>query len=333
MMKILLWKRTRLHFPLASLKAALFLPKIAQRRITTRSAQKDDETFTLPSGRVLGYAEYGCPTGYPLLFFHGFPSSRLEGRGLAQIGHQRNLRIISPDRPGFGLSTLQPNRRITDWPADIESLAKHLKMSRFAILGGSGGGPYALACAHSLPRGMMSAVGVMAGAGLWESGTQVVPLSARTVAVMGRQWPSGLTGLSDGLIRILRSAGNSSLVTRWIDDWLKKNEKHQDVSHIEEVRKQLLRTLFEGFAQGSEAFVQESQLLTARDWGFRFEDVSYGRIQMWHGTKDKNAPIRMARYMSERLPNCILREFEDDTHFTLVRHLEGIVSDLVPDRK
>lgn len=76
----------------------------------------------------------------------------------------------------------------------------------------------------------------------------------------------------------------------------------------------------------------EVQLLT-QDWGFRFEDVAYDKIQLWHGTQDKNAPVQMVRYMVERLPHSVLREFEGENHFTLFRHLEEIVSDLVPEEK
>ena len=91
----------------------------------------------------------------------------------------------------------------------------------------------------------------------------------------------------------------------------------------------LLPLLFEPFAQGAAASVQEAQLLT-QSWGFRFNDVKYDRIQMWHGTHDVNAPISMIRWMAARLPHCELREL-DHTHFTLVDELEEILAQLVPE--
>jgi pimeloyl-ACP methyl ester carboxylesterase len=100
-------------------------------------------TVTLPDGRVLAWAEAGSPTGFPFFMFHGFPGSRMEARGLEDIGHRHNLRVICPERPGYGLSTFQPGRRLLDWPADVQFLARHLEMERYSILGGSGGGPYA----------------------------------------------------------------------------------------------------------------------------------------------------------------------------------------------
>lgn len=89
-----------------------------------------------------------------------------------------DLRVIAPDRPGFGLSTFDARRRITDWPADVKALAAHLGITRFAILGGSGGAPYALACARALPADMVSAVGLYAAAAPWSvGGIAGVPLS------------------------------------------------------------------------------------------------------------------------------------------------------------
>jgi hypothetical protein len=75
--------------------------------------------------------------------------------------------------------------------------------------------------------------------------------------------------------------------------------------------------------------VHEAQLLTSDDWGFKFEDVNYNKIQVWHGTHDVNAPIRMIRYMVDRLPHAVLAE-SDGTHFTMRLHLEKVLSELVP---
>jgi len=124
-------------------------------------------TCSLSDGRVLSYAEFGDPTGYPLIFFHGFPSSRLEAWFLDPIVQRKGIRLIAPDRPGFGRSTFQSNRQFTHYPSDIRALADHLELEKFAILGGSGGGPYALACARDIP-GRLSAVGLFASAGPWE---------------------------------------------------------------------------------------------------------------------------------------------------------------------
>ena len=67
---------------------------------------------------MLGYAEYGDPHGKPLFYFHGWPSARIEFAGLNgnEIAAELHMRVISVDRPGFGLSSYQPHHRFVDWP-------------------------------------------------------------------------------------------------------------------------------------------------------------------------------------------------------------------------
>lgn len=262
------------------------------------------------------------------MFFHGFPSSRLEAKPVDNIASHLNFRIISPDRPGFGLSTFQQNRSFMDWPADVQALARHLGISRFALLGGSGGGPYALACAHALPREMLSAVGILAGAPPWEAGSQDILLPMRTVRWWADHSPNSLAFVGNGLMKTLQWALDSPTGARYMDNVIRKADKDgKSEVPIEEQRKALTRMMFEGFAQGGDAFVQEIKLLTSNDWGFKFADVNYDKIQIWHGTRDVNAPIRMIRYMAEHLPHSVLQEF-DDTHFTIASHLREIFSEL-----
>ena len=299
-----------------------------------------DQTVLLPDGRNLGFAEYGSPNGYPLFFFHGFPSSRLEARGLNDIGYRHNIRVVAPDRPGFGLSTFQPSRLIKDYPVDIQYLAQHLGVNRFAVLGGSGGGPYALACAHTISPGILSAVGMISSAAPWESGTQDVLLSARLTSWAATHWPSGLCGLTDLLVNMSKRALSTSSGKKMVDGIVAKSvakaskggAEMTDEATIEARRNRMLRTAFEGFAQGSKGFVQEAYLLT-HPWGFSLEDVKFNTVKIWHGTKDKNSPIRMIRYMKERLPHSQLHEYEGANHFAINSYLEDIVTDLIPEQE
>jgi len=90
--------------------------------------------------------------------------TRLEWRlfGSDALANKLNIRVIAPDRPGLGRSEFQPGRRIGDWPDDVLALADQLKLARFAILGYSGGGPYAAACALKIPE-RLTRVGIVSG--------------------------------------------------------------------------------------------------------------------------------------------------------------------------
>ncbi|RDW58944.1 alpha/beta fold hydrolase [Aspergillus mulundensis] len=304
---------------------------LATTRRTYATAPQNSQTLSLRDGRTLGYAEYGNPKGFPLLYFHGFPSSRLEGSAFDDLARQRNLRVVAPDRPGYGLSTFQPNRRIMNYPADIQQLVDSLRISEFVVLGGSGGGPYALACAHSLPHERLSGVGIIAGAGPWEAGRQYVSTGRKLTSLAATHSPTALRVILDAFVGVSRWAASTSPATRWLDDWLEKQESAEDSALLtEERREMMLAMVFEAFAQGGAATVQEAVLLT-HDWGFRFEDVTYNSVRIWHGQKDAQPPIEMIRYMAERLPHCVLHEIEGGTHFTVAGYIEEILSELVPE--
>src|SRR5947209_6974833 len=74
----------------------------------------------------------------------------------------RRARVITVDRPGMGLSDFQPGRKVLDWPADVAALADALGLNRFAVLGFSGGCPFALACAFRLPE-RVTVLGIVSG--------------------------------------------------------------------------------------------------------------------------------------------------------------------------
>jgi len=101
-----------------------------------------DSIFTLKDGRNLGYIEYGNPKGIPIFLFHGTPGSRIFGLEEPLI-QQENLRIFTPERPGYGLSDPLNGRTIERYPDDIAELANHLEIEKFHVAGMSGGGPYA----------------------------------------------------------------------------------------------------------------------------------------------------------------------------------------------
>src|SRR5580698_3576315 len=125
---------------------------------------RDYQSIKLRDGRTLAYAEFGDPQGAPIIYCHGTPSSRAEGeltiRG--SCAGQLGLRVIIPDRPGMGGSDFLPNRRVVDWPSDVLELTDALHIERFAVLGSSGGAPYALVCAALIPE-RVSVVGVIGG--------------------------------------------------------------------------------------------------------------------------------------------------------------------------
>ena len=126
---------------------------------------RTDNILRLADGRRLSYAEYGDPDGEPVILLHGNPGSRLFYGLIPGAPFRAGLRLICPDRPGYGQSDFFPRGRgVEDYPDDVTALADALGLDRFAIFGASGGGPYALACAWKIPH-RLTAIGVFASIG------------------------------------------------------------------------------------------------------------------------------------------------------------------------
>ncbi|KXJ86966.1 Alpha/Beta hydrolase protein [Microdochium bolleyi] len=348
------------------LNAGTSLSRQARQHLQSLAATTKDATFRLPSGRVLGYAEYGNPSGTPLFVLHGFPSSRLEAGPLAAIARSLDIRVIALDRPGFGLSTPQPGRTILDFTTDMGDFARAMHIPRFAVGGFSGGGPYALACAYAFPRSTLGAVGLFASGPPWVSaadaddgvGTvRMMSWPRRVMRIMALHWPSGLRVLLNGVMGTLRWLSGTGVVVRKTEEWLaaqdRERERHPtgkdsdanepagsltegQKSSVSDRRVALLRILDEPFRQGSWATVQETKPLTEPTWGFPFESVPHHSdrpVRIWHGAKDVNAPIGAIRYLAERVPGAVLTEYPDDTHYTMGLRFEGALRELVEDFK
>ncbi|TFG95432.1 MAG: alpha/beta fold hydrolase, partial [Myxococcales bacterium] len=114
-------------------------------------------TVRLAGGRRLGFAEFGPANGRPLVWLHGTPGARLQIAPQArQLAHERSVRIVSVERPGVGESAPHTFEAVVDFASDIEQLCDALDIERFAVAGLSGGGPYALACAHEMPERVLA---------------------------------------------------------------------------------------------------------------------------------------------------------------------------------
>src|SRR5215212_10651995 len=102
--------------------------------------------LTTPDGRALAYVERGAEDGTPVIVSHGTPGSRLARHPDPEIYERHGVRAVAYDRPGYGRSDPQPGRSVADATADIAAIADELGFDRFAVVGGSGGAPHALAC-------------------------------------------------------------------------------------------------------------------------------------------------------------------------------------------
>ena len=103
------------------------------------------------AGRVLTVREGGDPAGVPVLVHYGTPASSLLYEPNVRDAEEKGIRLFSYDRPGYGGSTRNRDRKIADCVEDVVAVCSALGVDRFCVWGISGGGPHALATAALLP--------------------------------------------------------------------------------------------------------------------------------------------------------------------------------------
>ena len=279
---------------------------------------QESQTIALRDGRTLGFAQVGSPKGKPVIYCTGGNSSRLEARWFEQAAQEHGVNLIVPDRPGFGLSDYQPQRRFLDWPDDVAQLADVLGIERFALFGLSGGAPHVAAVAHELPERVTRAAIVSGVAppempdrfkGMWP------PI--RLIFLTARWWP----WMNRVLLKQMGAfyADPEQMLAR-----MKQALPEPDVRLIDE-RPEIITTFsaaaMEAHRNGVDGDAWEWRLYV-RPWGFRLEDIST-EVGLWYGAVDQNAPVGMGRYLTQVLPNSRLHVVEDGGHFSTINNHIG----------
>ncbi len=283
-------------------------------------AGRPDNVLRLRDGRLLGYAEYGDRTGTPLVLFHGLPGSRFTGALPHEAATERGVRVIAPDRPGYGLSDFKKKRTIADWTDDVVELADALGLGRFAVAGISGGGPYAAAAALRISDRLTFAA-IISGVGPFEAAGATEGMSRMNRILFGaaRRVPP----VSRAILESMSFVGRSH-PERAINQMLKSvPEADRAVLSDENIRQLLMDDFKEAFRQGARGAAHETGLY-ARPWGFRLEDIAMP-VTLWQGEDDVNVPPSMGRYQAQAIPNCDARFFPGEGHLLIVTHMREMM--------
>jgi pimeloyl-ACP methyl ester carboxylesterase len=309
---------------------------------STQNGDQDPvEHITLSDGRTLAYARYGAELdpgskNVPIFYFNGTPGCHLEANLLDQSALELGISIISTDRPGFGSSSWQDNRTLLDWSQDIIRLADHLQISQFGIIALSGGGPYALACLHALPKNRL--IGV----------TLISAMYPRSIGTTGMMWQTRMlfslaswsTWLFEKVFDLMlgstfRNSSHAELV-----ETMEKQAAAQplpeadkaamrEVLEDEKLSRGYLGSMKEALRISSKGAAWEFWLLSS-EWGFKLQELDGSRLTIWHGGKDVNVPVSMPDRASKLIPGTDYKKLDDEAHVSLiVRHRKMILSNFV----
>lgn len=263
----------------------------------------DVRTIQMPGGRALAFAEWGRPDGFPVIYHHGTPSSRLEhwpdGESLAKLG----VRLVTFDRPGYGRSEPVPGRTLLDVAGDVERLADHLGLGRFALSGMSGGAPFVLATAYALGD-RVSRAAVSCGLGPLDRPGALEDTTPAQVEEMevARHHPERLAEFLDRL-DVGASMPEEELVA---------------FGSIPGLAAVMIPSVSEATRQGWAGVIADDRCFVS-PWGFALRDLDVP-LWLWHGDRDALAPLHHASYIAERVGSAQLKVCAGEGHIAMFRH-------------
>ena len=275
-----------------------------------RSAATEDRTWTvsLPADKQVTYSEYGDPDGRPVVFLHGTPGSRLLGRLFDADAQEQGIRLLAPDRPGYGRSTPWSDRSIADAETYVSAVLDDAGAGSAAILGFSGGSPHALATAAAHPD-RVSRVDLVAGA-TPPSLSATVPLTQRLLWGLASTTPTLLGALFRGHAWLADRRDPAFVVEQYTA------EATEPVP--QEVATAVKADFLEAFARSRSGAVTDFQNVST-EWGIRFEEIDVP-VHLWHGDRDTNVPIENVRRLETDIPTARLHVLRGADHLrTLLR--------------
>ena len=242
-----------------------------------------------------------------VFWHHGTPNIGAPPEPLFTAAKELRLRWVSYDRPGYGGSTPVPGRDVASAAADVTSIADALSIERFVVMGHSGGGPHALACAALLPERVL---GVVSGAGL-------APYSAEGLDWFAGMAPSGAASLraaSDGRAakeryeasgpefdpEMFTPADHAALSGTW--GWLNS-------------------VVGPAMAAGPGGLIDDDLAYVA-PWGFDPAQV-VAPLLLLHGAQDRIVPSSHSTWLARRCPGAELRLYPDDGHLSVLNSAES----------
>jgi pimeloyl-ACP methyl ester carboxylesterase len=256
-----------------------------------------------PDGRTLAVAEWGDPAGVPLIALHGTPGGRIACWGDGSIYARIGLRRLTLDRPGYGESDRLPGRSVADIVPDVLAVTEALGIGSFAVTGGSGGGPHALALAAQVPDRVLRCLAEVS----------IAPYDAD-----GLEWLAGMTqgnvdefnaaAAGEAAHRVIAERERATTLERlaarrsdFFGDTYEMSEadQRQAERHFDRVRHQLEN----GLAPGVDGWVDD-MLAFVRPWGFDVGDVGVPTM-VSYGRADTLVPAAHGDWLVAHIPGAV----------------------------
>lgn len=271
--------------------------------VVNRSLTVTEAVVGRGGGRVLrAYDTHpGADDRHAVFWHHGTPNIGAPPEPLFAAAERLGLRWVSYDRPGYGGSTAAPGRDVASAAADAAAVADAFGIDRFAVVGHSGGGPHALACAALMPERVTGAV-VMAG---------LAPFGAAGLDWFGGMAASGVASLS------------AAAEGRQAKEAFERSGVEYDPEFVERDRAALsgpwswLNDVVRPAVEGGPGPLIDDDLAYVSPWGFDPAQVR-APVLLLHGEADRVVPSAHSRWLHGRVPGADLRVSPGDGHISIL---------------
>ena len=280
-----------------------------------------DHTLTLANGLNLGYAEYGDPRGEVAFYFHGWPSSRIQGSLFDDMAKKHCMRLICPDRPGIGLSDFQPGRTLFDWPETLTQLANHVGADNYHVIGWSGGGPYVLITALKLPKRLLSASIICGAPPLKFLGDREMFWLYRVMIQLRHYLPTVL-GAVLRLGGLIAKGSPQKVPLRWLMKLLGQEDRR--ILNLPGIYEVVRDAALGALDRGPRSVIADADIYL-NEWGFEISQINFP-IHFWHGKQDRNIAWSYTERLASLIPAATSVLSDIDGHYSLpVTHAEQII--------
>jgi pimeloyl-ACP methyl ester carboxylesterase len=266
----------------------------------------------------------GHETEHAVFLLHGTPGSRLGPRPRSQVLYELGVRLISFDRPGYGRSQRLESRTVADVVPDVRAIADEMGIEKFAVIGRSGGGPHALACAALLPERVTRAAVLV---GLAPPDAEGLDWFAGMTASNVREYTSAATDPEAMRARLIQAGARiranpvSHMSTLAPEMPTADRRVMADVG----IKSLIVRTQVEAIRDESCAGWIDDVLAFVSPWGFSLADIEVP-VLLWHGLDDVFSPVGHTRWLAERIRKSTLSIQPGKAHLDAIEVMPDVLS-------
>ncbi len=275
-------------------------------------------------GRDIGYYEFGDPVGSPVIAMHGTPGCGAGFLFAHESAVRHRVRLLAPDRPGVGFSDPMKRRPVRAYASELAAFGDALTLDEFAVLGYSGGGPFACAAAFGLP-GRVRAAAVAAGAG--QVGVWAKSSESDFMDWFFMQAARYSPLLAAGMMRVVAEVARRVPQIPSLSIERELGAADRDVFASAQNREAAVRMFTDAFPRGARGVVDDYATI-AEPWGFRVEDIAVPTT-VFQGDADAIVPLAHAEALAGRVPGAELVLWPGAGHFGLFGHIDEVLGSLV----